>query len=60
MRGLGLATIVTAAGHYPRRSRRHSSRVFGYFRLVGHDIVGIHGRAARSPRIPPPGAGGDG
>jgi len=34
--------------------------VFGYFRLVGHDIVGIHGRAARSPRIPPPGAGGDG
>jgi hypothetical protein len=28
--------------------------------LVGHDIVGIHGRAARSPRISPPGAGGDG
>jgi hypothetical protein len=45
---------------YPRRSRRIALRVFLYFCLVGHDIVGIHGRAARSPRISPPGAGGDG
>src|SRR5258708_21752291 len=34
--------------------------MFLYFCLVGHDIVGIHGRAARSPRISPPGVGGDG
>jgi len=35
-------------------------RVFVYFRLTGNDIVGTHGRAALSPRISPPGAGGDG
>jgi len=34
--------------------------MFVYLGQIGHDIVGIHGRAARSPRISPPGAGGDG
>jgi len=31
------------------RGRASAPRVFVYFRLAGNDIVGIHGRAARSP-----------